>query len=126
MRHVKKSGILIVLFICTTKFGWCQTMLSVAELKNHVGETVNIVDSVYTGQIFQKSVMVLTLGDPNKSTPLTLILYGNYTDPPQQYLKTYQIGKISFRGLVLMSDKGPIVILQDRSSLRFEALAKAK
>lgn len=126
MKVIKRSIVFVALFVCLAKLGWSQTMLSVADLKNQTGETVNIADSVYSGQIFQKSVMVLSLGNPKKSAPLTLILYGNYTDPPQRILNTYQIGKISFRGLVLMSDSGPIVVLKDCSSLRFESLGKVK
>jgi hypothetical protein len=125
MKFIKRSSLLMVLFICLAKFGWGQTYYSVAELKNHIGKTVNVMDSVYSGQFFQKSVAVLSLGNPKKSDPLTLIIYGTFAvNTPKQYLHTYQTGKISFRGMALMSDKGLIVVLEDRSSLRFEALGK--
>ncbi len=100
-----------------------QQVIRAKEAYKHVGQQVTVRDSVYHGQVYDDSTLVVELGNRRLIAPLSVVFSAgkNPKLAEPNYVANYlQKGPVIITGQVLMIKGHPTIIVTDWNALKFE------
>ena len=90
-----KRFFICLLFCFANSVGFSQTKISVQETANHTGDTVMLIDKVYSNKVLENGINLLDLGGkfPNQLLTLTISakVVSSFAYNPAKYLQGKQI-----------------------------------
>ena len=114
---------IILLLACVTALIFSASAQNTIKAKSaisHIGEKVNIIDSVYNIRVYNDSTAVVDLGGKNEKATLNVVFdFGSNFRFDAGMLKSFKQSKIAVNGYVVMVDNQPTIVLTDTQKLSF-------
>jgi hypothetical protein len=106
--------IVVLVLLGQTTFAQLKT-IEAKDAYKYVNQIVTVKDSIYGANIYQDSIAVMHLGKPDNPHPLSVIFVKKAGDPVLDYrvIHTLQMGKAAFTGLLISTQNGVLMILDD-------------
>lgn len=86
---MKKISLIAVVFLFSN-IAFCQTVINIDSLENHVGEKITVCNKVYGTKFLNqanKQPTFLNIGAAYPDNPLTVVIFGddrkNFKEPPE-------------------------------------------
>ncbi|WP_374949419.1 hypothetical protein [Mucilaginibacter sp.] len=110
--------LLIISLLSSAAFG--QKLIVASEVKNHVGETVILFDTIRSGKVYQDSTAVLNIGKSDKER-VSVILSSKGSGFPidNKVIHALIIGKASFKGMVVPAANGYLILVDGARQIKF-------
>ena len=97
-----------------------QNVINANSAGSHVGEQVNVLDSVYNIKVYNDSTAVVDLGGKNNKSAMNVVFdFNSGFKFDAAMLKAFKKSKIAISGFVVMVDNQPAIVMTDKKNLKF-------